>query len=717
MISLEPNRHPETPEKKQQRKALAESIARYRLSGTPRAATDIASNLALQGKYLFARAWALEALKLSDGECSDARLILGNLYCLNKEYIAAWHQYKQIKSGQAAVMALMQMVNICAAMRKPVFCDRLVYKLNKEHAESCEAQVFVASYYRRIGDNRNAWRSIRQALTASPENIQALELAYECAIRMEEYATATRAAERLVSLISTEAKFYDYLGKAYHLNCQPSECCKAYAQASLLAPRNLIYYLNSVNRVRRIARNGDNAFRIAACLSHSAQTITDKIAADKDYWSIYGSDSLLTFAFHAAYSPLNLKQVYEPYLQALTQAFQPLINSSIENSEQALDELSIKLPLREGRRDGNAGHTKKARIGFLSRNFYAHSNTHAFVGYFQFLDRTQFEVIVIHRHETTIDADHLYINSLADEVVYLDESLSTTNTYLIRLGLDILFFTDIGMDPFDFLIPELRTCKIQISGWGLPHTTGLKCIDYYLSSSWLEAEYMQKEYTEKLIRLDGFPCCFPRDLLYYRSKINREHFILPNDILIIGCVQVLSKVHPDMDIILEAIAKQLPDAAFAFMCTSDHQLDAEFVDRLNRRAPTASKRLLLMNRCPAKDFLALCNSFDIMLDTPYYGAGVTAYLSIYVGTPTVCFNGGRLRDSTFASIYRHLKVAEPPIASSIPEYIDTAVTLCRNTNRRNALKKELIEKAHHIYDDQTYIRSFESFCSDTLKTS
>jgi len=46
-----------------------------------------------------------------------------------------------------------------------------------------------------------------------------------------------------------------------------------------------------------------------------------------------------------------------------------------------------------------------------------------------------------------------------------------------QLGLDLLFFTDIGMHPFITMLAAQRSAAVQVTGWGVPQTSGLATID------------------------------------------------------------------------------------------------------------------------------------------------------------------------------------------------------------------------------------------------
>jgi protein O-GlcNAc transferase len=629
----------------------------------------------------------------------------------------AWQIHRELAKATDSASAIKIILKFYNQRENTQSLDEALFRIATLPKQSADIQLLIATELLAAQRFKLALSVTERLLSHNPDDINAWTLAYTCAMNAKSYISASEIAKKLTTLVPDSATYHDWLGRACHLAFQSDECAAAYTKAHILESSNLIFFLNAHNRCNRVARDGRTASAMAAKLAWSAQAIRSHLASGES-WHIFGEHALIPYAFHIAYSPLNLRLVYGEYMSALTDAFAPYLEGAIEDAATITE--SFRLIDKRGlpKSQTNPSSSRKIRIGFLSRYFYSHSNAQAFMGYFAYIDRSRFSVVVIHRHETMFDEMQQSINNLADEVVYLDNSLSFSYAIIKSLDVDILFFTDIGMDPFDFLIPNMRPCPIQITGWGLPHTTGLQSIDYYLTSAWIETEDHQNEYTEKLVRLEGLPCCFPSSLLYYRYKersIERAYFMLPDDIFIFGCTQSLSKVHPDLDCIIERISRSLPDAYFAFVSSGSDCLDREFLDRIKRRAPTAASKTILINKCGAADFLSLCNCFDLLLDTPYYGAGITIYMSIYVGTPPICFDGRRLRDSTTSLIYRHLGIANPPIANSINEYIQIALQLAMDPVERTRLKNELIQAAHQLYDDQTFIRSFEDFCSGLVQ--
>src|ERR1041384_519096 len=83
--------------------------------------------------------------------------------------------------------------------------------------------------------------------------------------------------------------------------------------------------------------------------------------------------------------------------------------------------------------------------------------------------------------------------------------IPTIDYYGSNAQLDILFYTDIGMDSFTYTLAHSRLAPVQCVTWGHPSTTGIPTIDYYISSEALETEGAEQCYTETLVQLRNLP--------------------------------------------------------------------------------------------------------------------------------------------------------------------------------------------------------------------
>ena len=401
--------------------------------------------------------------------------------------------------------------------------------------------------------------------------------------------------------------------------------------------------------------------------------------------------------FQLAYHNREDRALLERYINLMRSLAQPLLSECRASDQVA----GIKSTQAD---DG------RLRLGFLSKHFSGHSNAIAFEALIRLLDRQRFVVVLIHTSSSSKDPVRDSLDVLCDQTVQLTSSYAESFQTLHKLDLDILFFTDLGMNPNDFLLPFLCSTPIQVTGWGIPHTSGIQEIDYYVSADDLEPEGSEATYTEALIKLPGgLPCCFSVKGLHF-TPLPREYFLLPPGTTLVGCLQSLHKIHPDFDKILEQIAQQNPDAAFVFVEDPIEARTAAFLDRLSRTAPSVHERCLTLAQMSRGEYHALCNCIDLLLDPIYYGCGITFFEASFVGTPILTLEGQNLRTRVVACGYREMGIDDPPIASTMEDYIEIATQLINDHERRDRMRASIRSSNHRIFDRLDYVRNFEEFC-------
>ncbi|MCP9793126.1 tetratricopeptide repeat protein [Vulcanococcus limneticus Candia 3F8] len=655
----------------------------------------------------WAQRLAEHARRISEQPQPAALLVLANILFDNKEFTEAADLYQQLLATDLSAQAALCLTAIQKVDHNSNNAKDYMKVLQAKEQHSFHDLLCLAKHALDRDNSVGALRFAEKALTIKPEHADAWEAAYQALMNLKQYVAAKETALKLINLSSRRSKWHEYLGLACYQLQDFTAMAAAYEQALALDPNNLVLYLNASNPFTTIPESPGRLLQLEQSIRVSSHVIAQKLNTGGS-WKL-STNTLLPSAFFLSYADINLKPIYTAYYSSLASTLSQVLESAREALPQSTPtdcraSSAITTTSEERRHTGR----NLIRIGFLSRYFYAHSNTQAFKGIIKYLDRSQFEVILIHRHDTQRDALQDQINATVDQVVYLTSELQTNYCDLKILDLDILFFTDLGMNPFDFLLPELRACPIQVTGWGLPHTTGLTSINYYLSSRILDSPSSQDEFSEELVLLDGLPCCFLREDLHYKIR-PRDYFMLPSDRVLLGCLQTLHKIHPDFDEILEEIAELVPDALFVFATSDSDTQTQAFLNRLQRRAPLAHSRTLFLERSQTDDYLSMCDCMDLLLDTPYYGGGVTYYMSYYVGTPIVAYRGGRLRGATAEGLYTFTGVQNPPLAGSHEEYVQLVAALAADPERRLQLKREIVEKADILYDNQTFIRGMERF--------
>src|SRR5690349_9707243 len=190
----------------------------------------------------------------------------------------------------------------------------------------------------------------------------------------------------------------------------------------------------------------------------------------------------------------------------------------------------------------------RIRVGLISQFFRNHSIGRTSRGLFAKLSRDRFEVTAFFVAPAVDDDFSRFIRAHAEHSVDVPRTLSAARDVIEARRLDVLFYQDIGMDPFTYFLGFSKLAPVQCVSFGHPDTTGIPAMDYFVSSDLYESAGAQTDYSERLFLL--------RDLgtlaYYYRPERvephrSRRHFGLPDDAHLYVCPQNLFKIHPDMD--------------------------------------------------------------------------------------------------------------------------------------------------------------------------
>ena len=146
------------------------------------------------------------------------------------------------------------------------------------------------------------------------------------------------------------------------------------------------------------------------------------------------------------------------------------------------------------------GERGRIRVGFISQYFRDHTIGRLNLGLVQKLSRDDFHVTVISTAAHKDEMAQTY-RKHADQYVVMSPDVNAARKQIADLRLDILFYTDLGMEPLTYTLAFSRLAPVQCVTWGHPDTTAIPTIDYFISSEDLDTPDAQSFYTEKLVRL------------------------------------------------------------------------------------------------------------------------------------------------------------------------------------------------------------------------
>jgi protein O-GlcNAc transferase len=364
---------------------------------------------------------------------------------------------------------------------------------------------------------------------------------------------------------------------------------------------------------------------------------------------------------------------------------------------------------------------RKLRIGYLSAHMMAHSAAAWVRGWLRHCDRTRFEIYTYHISQP-VDFITQELRDLSDTFRYLPKPVAEIGQQVVDDQLDILVFTDIGMDPKTTQLAALRLAPVQCTAWGHPVTSGLPTVDYYLSSDLMEPESAQQHYTEKLIRLPHIGISYPKPPPPEGDR-PRSHFGLRTDAVIYLSFQSPFKYLPQFDSLFAEIAQRVPQAQFVFLKHSSTHGVRQFRQRLERAFAAvglvAAEFCIFLNKLDRLSFWGLNQVSDVALDTPAWSGGNSTLEAVAYGLPVVTYPGEFMRGRHSAAILQRLGVTQT-IAQSAENYVEIATRLGLDLAWRRSISEQLLAGAEHLYDDVDCVRSLENFyiqvASNTTRT-
>lgn len=357
---------------------------------------------------------------------------------------------------------------------------------------------------------------------------------------------------------------------------------------------------------------------------------------------------------------------------------------------------------------------RRLRVGLISQFFRHHSIGRTSVGLVEQLSREHFEVTVLFVPPRRDDAMAQRIRAAADAVVDLPPDLTQARQAISELELDILFYQDIGMEPFTYLLAFARLAPVQCVSYGHPDTTGIPNMDVWISSTGFEPPDAQEHYTEQLMLIDGVGT-----LAYYdrpqpspEAVLTREMLGLPANAPLIACPQTLFKFHPEMDDLLAAIFARVPHARL-LLATGDNPASVEqLMARWKARGDGIDKVAVFVPPLDRDHFLLMLKLSDVILDTIHFNGMNSSLEGFAMGTPIVTLPKAFQRGRHTQAMYRRMGYTEL-IAADEADYVRLVVRLATDAAFRARASRNILERCGVLFAEQAVVRGFE----DVLRTA
>jgi protein O-GlcNAc transferase len=357
----------------------------------------------------------------------------------------------------------------------------------------------------------------------------------------------------------------------------------------------------------------------------------------------------------------------------------------------------------------------RTRVGFISQFMRGHSIGKVARGLVAELCRERFEVYVLNIPPLVLDDTARWIKEHSDHWLVVADTLKAARAQIAALELDILFYQDIGMELFSYLLAFSRLAPVQCVSYGHPDTTGIPTMDYYISNDSYEPAGASEHYSERLVELHDLPT-----LAYYfrptrpQPAPTRAQLGLPADARLYVCAQTLFKLHPDFDRLLGNILERDGMGRILLFNGNCAEWSLMLQRRLRATLGHLAARIQFLPRQRYDRFLEILGVADVVLDTLHFNGMNTSIDAFSMGTPVVTLPGTLQRGRFTRAMYRTMGI-DDGVAANSDEYVELAVDIATNSDRRRALKNQIVERSHLLFEDRRAVAEFERFFLEALR--
>jgi len=349
---------------------------------------------------------------------------------------------------------------------------------------------------------------------------------------------------------------------------------------------------------------------------------------------------------------------------------------------------------------------EKIKIGFVTTYLLDnHPVGKVYHGILRYLNRDLFDIKIFHPTGIRPLSSNIH-TEFKDVIVYLKRDISEARKCIANAKLDILFYPEIGMDPFIYFLAFSRLAPVQCVGWGHPVTTGIKNIDYYLSSVFMEPENAGEHYTEQLLILNTFITYF------FRPKktipLKRSDFSFPSDTHWYVCPQSIQKIHPDMDICFSKILKNDPKGRIILFSSKYPELTKQLTNRFSRSIPKYKEKILFSPNMAFEKFLPFLQLSDAVIDVPNFSSGTTTLEALSAGVPIVTLPGQFFRNRLAYGCFKQMDVMDT-VATTTDHFVSLANQLACDKVFKHKVVDQILKKNNILFENDRVIKAHEKF--------
>lgn len=537
-------------------------------------------------------------------------------------------------------------------------------------------------------------------------------------------ADAQRVLERATQLDPTYAEAWHDLGLCLQAQEKPLEAIAMMEKAVQLQPQLHLGYLNIGNiyyerglvdvalqyfaRAQAVRPTAALQVKMALCLpaiyDSAAHVQAERARLASDIDRLLASDIRLKNPHEeVALTPFYLAYQGENEVEILSRTGDLFLKACPSLGEVAPH---CQTPKRQG---------GPLKIGFISSSFVRqnHIVNRVMSGVLTNWPRDTFQLTVLHRNMPCGQIVQALRNG--DRLISIPNALDAARQKIAAEELDILFYCDLGMEPWTYFLAFSRLARIQLTCGGHPITSGIPNVDYFLSSAIDEVPHAQAHYREQLILPPQRSVCYLPANTPPQNK-TRADFGLPENKRLYLCPMTPYKLHPDNDQLFGEILRADPEGEIVFVVNYQTELWDRLKQRFARTIPDVAARLRFLPFLLFPDFIELLRRVDVVLDTIKFNGGTTSLEALAVGTPIVTWPGELLRERCTYSMYNAMGFYDCVVQNQT-DYVRLATEIARRPDYRAHLQEQILARNAVLYGQTDWIQPFSQFLLEAMENS
>lgn len=572
-----------------------------------------------------------------------------------------------------------------------------------------EAHMALGAALEELGQDEEAITSYRHALVIKPDYTEAHDKLAHLLVRLDRFDEAAVCFRQVLARDAGNVDALNSLGLILNLRGHLHEAVRQYRLAVELKPDFLAAHGNLGNVLMDLHLFGDAAEsyrRVLELNPNSADAHNNLGSALKDLGHL--GKALASYRTAMSINP-DLAVAHSNFLMVQNYLSEQTPEYLLEEARRFGETVSRLAPPPAPLKNSPM-IDRCLRVGFVSADLSAHP-----VGYF--IE----SVIAALAVEASGRLDlFAYSNSLASDEVTARIKSHLQGWHSVADQSDASLAQRIRDDRIDILIDlsghtggnrlpafAWKAAPVQISWLGYFATTGLSAIDYLIADPWTLPENLERQFTEKILRLPETRLCFtPPSLDLNTGPLPA----LTNGYVTFACFNALPKMNDSVVALWARILHAVPRSRLHLMASQLNEASNQRMT-LSRFAAHGidAEQLIIQGPVPRAKYLETYRHVDLALDPFPYTGGTTTAEALWMGIPVLTLAGSTFLSRQGVGLLTNANLPEW-IANDADDYVNLAVSHAGDLQRLSRLRASLRSQvlASPIFDAPRFARHFEA---------